>query len=1024
MASTPVTTQKPHTTCATGVVNPLRDRQNAIADGGGKLREKVDQNTWFPDKKNKLSEDPPRPPVRVAKAAPERLVAPSSTTDLDDPPPSYDEAWDIRPSRLGLASIAGPPGFSGLSNSSGLKSVPSQPQSPVANLPLKLSSDSLAHRCPPDGAATFETCSSQVVSSTCSLDSAAAEMQEKNSDGSFIKVENPSNVKETNKEKTPDTPVPASVMDESTGGGLFTPTTSSSWFPPPPPTPLHLSLLPEPEGSAPGRYHEHRRAFELDEDGSDENNVAVGAPSDPSDSISLPPLSPLPPPPPLPAEYAYSNAANQPGRTSAASSLNLPPPPPLQDAAVPPPAVPPRDPSTALQTPVTISNHVETQTSNPRPLAIPNEANSLPSADIKDSVTEDGVTIEASGTSTRVKQNGSLTVNQPTPRSKSSRDLIDGRSVVPWEVNSQDLVPERAAANIGFPESLPQWVPPQHSEVPLKQRLIAHPTDCAPLAPAAVTRHRSTKSQGCDGDFLADACFEDEARSRPVSLAARSSANHHHHHRRRHTTSNFGGLSADAVPGDVMHAGVVTAEGIRQRTTLRMNSDSAAVATTSASQSRAPIAGDVWGSPIPPPKDGFDGDSMSQFVRVAYDVRPTGRPSQKQQQQPQLAHLSKSSHPRSVATHRQVPEPTGPDAIDMPESMTRSLIMLPDQPDGNPSGSGFPWPVVTEQAAVQFAPPSASQKAAQQTRICRRMRALHLTGGNSGGVLSPQDAAAIQYSGLEYAGQRHSLGSSRLHRVPQAVIVPKISPESSFRDMTQSAWLPHEAEWVPHAQSLSSELCSPQEGYILQTQISCPSQVGGYRNSHAADEMMAWADVEGQFGPRSSEVLLHCRGSYTAPTQFAATAAAYPGQSYMLWPRVVGSRRRRHGSHTTQPIIVSAAAHDRADLAYPADPPQARTAGACSTKSGTPQHQQQHERPRVLVANRRQRPNGVDMATVASLPIEEQPKDENRKTSVILVSPPPISLSALRSLRLGSLLEVSCLPFETHLVSVSLILIQ
>ncbi|KAL7063037.1 hypothetical protein AAHC03_0586 [Spirometra sp. Aus1] len=606
-----------------------------------------------------------------------------------------------------------------------------------------------------------------------------------------------------------------------------------------------------------------------------------------------------------------------------------------------------------------------------RPPIIPD--NVTPNGDTKNIVEGSGVTIDGGCDNRHGKQNGSVTVSQQPPRSKSTRDLIDGRSVVPWEVNSQDLVPERAGPNVGFSESLPQWVPPQHSEAPLQQRVIARPTNCVPLV--AATRHRSTKSQGCDVDCLPDACFDDEVRSRPLSLAARSSANsHHHHHRRRHTTSNFGGVSASAVAGDLMHAGVVTAEGVRQRTTLRMNSDSAAIATCSAGQSRAPVAGDVWGSPVAPSKDGFDGDSMSQFVRVGYDVRPTGRPGQKQQQQ-QLAHLSKSSHSRSVAAaHRQIPEPTGPDAVDMPESMTRSLIMLSDQPDDDPSGSAFPWPAVTEQAAAPFPPSSASQKT-QQTRICQRMRALHLTGGGSA-VLSPQDAAALQYSGLEYAGQRHSLGSSRLHRVPQAVIVPKTSPESSFRDMskmTQSAWLPHEVEWIPHAQSLSSELRSPQEGYILQTQISCPSQVGGYRNSRAADEMAAWADVEGQFSPRSSEVLLDCRASYTAPTQFAAPGAAYPGQSYMLWPRVVGSRRRRHGSHTTQPIIVSAASHDRADLAFAAEPPQARSAGACSTKSGAPQHQKRHERPRVLVANRRQRPNGLDMATAASLPIEEQP---------------------------------------------------
>ncbi|VDN32934.1 unnamed protein product [Dibothriocephalus latus] len=46
----------------------MRDRPAAVADGsGGKLREKADQNTRFFDKKSKLSKDPPRPPVRVAK---------------------------------------------------------------------------------------------------------------------------------------------------------------------------------------------------------------------------------------------------------------------------------------------------------------------------------------------------------------------------------------------------------------------------------------------------------------------------------------------------------------------------------------------------------------------------------------------------------------------------------------------------------------------------------------------------------------------------------------------------------------------------------------------------------------------------------------------------------------------------------------------------------------------------------------------------------------------------------------------
>ena len=136
--------------------------------------------------------------------------------------------------------------------------------------------------------------------------------------------------------------------DQRDGIATPTPSNNPNWFPPPPPTPLHLSLqADEPVDSQPGRYHEHRRSFEMDD-----SQLLMHM--DSADAITLPPLSP--PPPPL-----QENGPMNGGERSSVTSflLNLPPPPPVADLSIEgassPPAIPPRDPGTSVTAPSNVS---------------------------------------------------------------------------------------------------------------------------------------------------------------------------------------------------------------------------------------------------------------------------------------------------------------------------------------------------------------------------------------------------------------------------------------------------------------------------------------------------------------------------------------------------------------------------------------------------------------------------------------------------------------------------------------------
>lgn len=136
--------------------------------------------------------------------------------------------------------------------------------------------------------------------------------------------------------------MPPPVTENDDGISTPTPCNNSNWFPPPPPTPLHLALHNGDSDSAenqPGRYHEHRRSFEMDDDLEQQEKMDSNG-----DAITLPPISPPP--------------SQDGGRASVASFLlNLPPPPPVTDlgndleAPPSPPIIPPRDPKTSVTTP-------------------------------------------------------------------------------------------------------------------------------------------------------------------------------------------------------------------------------------------------------------------------------------------------------------------------------------------------------------------------------------------------------------------------------------------------------------------------------------------------------------------------------------------------------------------------------------------------------------------------------------------------------------------------------------------------
>ncbi|VDO10887.1 unnamed protein product [Rodentolepis nana] len=269
----------------------------------------------------------------------------------------YDDAWDLRMARFGLQTA------SSLTKSN-TKSEAKKEKNPPGG-------GQQGGRGPPDGAATCEsTCSLTSASSTISTSSKVMDDESTTSNGcdseaskgmsttvttsvnNTISTFTSSAANSVNKvtvemKSTPSCNgdvVPPPISENDTVDGISTPTpcNNSNWFPPPPPTPLHLALQTDGDStdSQPGRYHEHRRSFEMDDETEHQGLTKMDSSGD---AITIPPLSPLPPP-------------QEGGRASVASFLlNLPPPPPVTDLAnedIPsPPAIPPRDPKTSVTTP-------------------------------------------------------------------------------------------------------------------------------------------------------------------------------------------------------------------------------------------------------------------------------------------------------------------------------------------------------------------------------------------------------------------------------------------------------------------------------------------------------------------------------------------------------------------------------------------------------------------------------------------------------------------------------------------------
>ncbi|KAH9286467.1 SH2 domain-containing adapter protein F [Echinococcus granulosus] len=676
MASTPITAQN------NAVGGPLRDLTDGAPTKPSKSDFASNVTRFFESRKMKVAKNPPPPPARIIKATTQNSAALEKVgqklTSSRRSGPSYDDAWDIRLARFGLQTSA---------------STQQQQQRQQGG------------RGPPDGAATCE--------SICSLTSApsSAKVVALNSstisDSNVAKVVTtstaPANatistftssaVQSANQSNTNPKAVPAgkgdyalpAETDPADGVATPTPLNNSNWFPPPPPTPLHLSLhANEPVDSQPGRYHEHCRSFEMDDD---QKVTKV----DPGDAITLLPLSPTS----SPQENITVNGG---GRTSVASFLlNLPPPPPVTDLSTEqppsPPAIPPRDPKTSITAPI-----------DPP----------ITDLDGQPPVSEAVPIVKSKEDSERVK------VQQ-----RQTKSGVDGRSVVPWE----RVAPATATA-IDFSGNLPQWVPPRHSEA----AALHH------RAPRSIG-HRSSKSQsGCED--LTDGGLN----SGPLSLVAGGRSQSQHRGRRR-TTRSFGDDFVDA-------AETPTNGSSGGRRAVRMNSDSSGMA-----EARTVVAtGDVWAAAV-----ACDGnESAGQFVRVGCDVRhhPSARSSARHQR-PSGANQRKALAAAAVAN------------ADM---MTQSLINWPGCDDASSNSSNL-------------------HDQRQQQRICRRMKAVHLT--DSGLVLSPQDATSLPV----YHG-RHVFFSSSSSNTTSPGDVP------------------------------------PGGGYFFQSQVSCPPHIGA---KMSADEGV-WAD--------------------------------------------------------------------------------------------------------------------------------------------------------------------------------------
>ncbi|VDK36582.1 unnamed protein product [Taenia asiatica] len=472
-----------HSTAQSNAVGgPLRDLTDGAAPKASKSDFASNVSRFFESRKTKVTKNPPPPPARITKATTQNSAALEKVgqklVSSKVSGPFYDDAWDIRLARFGLQTSA---------------STQQQQHRQEGG------------RGPPDGAATCE--------STCSLTSAPSSAKVvalnsatvSNSDVDKVVTTSTTPANTTISTFTSSAPHSATQLNTnskaaSTGkgdsvllpaetdpvDGVSTPTplNNSNWFPPPPPTPLHLSLhADEPVASQSGRYHEHRRSFEMDDD---QKETKV----DPGDAITLPPLSPTSP--------QENTSVNGGGRTSVASFLlNLPPPPPVIDLSVDqppsPPAIPPRDPKTSITTPADPPvTDLDGQPPVPEAISIAKPKEDSEKAKVQHSQQKSGV---------------------------------DGRSVVPWE----RVAPSTAKA-IDFSGNLPQWVPPQHSEAAALHYRASRSIG-----------HRSSKSQsGCED-------FTDEGPSSgQLSLAAGGRSQSQHRGRRR-TTRSFGDDFMDAA---------------------------------------------------------------------------------------------------------------------------------------------------------------------------------------------------------------------------------------------------------------------------------------------------------------------------------------------------------------------------------------------------------------------------------------------------------------------------------------------
>ncbi|VUZ48585.1 unnamed protein product [Hymenolepis diminuta] len=779
MASTPITAQ------SSTVVSPLRDLTDGATPKSSKSDFASNVGRFFESRKMKVSKNPPPPPARILKATAENTaVLEKVGQKLGGGGTFYDDAWDLRMARFGLQTST--PTNNNKSEVRG-KEQPSQQ----------------GGRGPPDGAATCEsTCSLTSASSTISSSSKVMDVESTaatsgcdseaskgtsttvtTSVNSTISTFTSSAANSTNKStaKMKSTPscngdvVPPPISETDTVDGISTPTpcNSSNWFPPPPPTPLHLVLQTDGEStdSQPGRYHEHRRSFEMDDETEQQGLTKMDSSGD---AITLPPLSPPPPP-------------QDGGRASVASFLlNLPPPPPVTDLAnedIPsPPAIPPRDPKTSVTT--------------------PNSEPQVTDLDCQPTATESQPVVKP-----REKNDSEKPKVQPYQRKTG----VDGRSVVPWE----RLAPASpTTTTIDFSGSLPQWVPPQHSEA----SVLHHRT------PRSIG-HRSSKSQsGCEDLLMSQDDIECARANRPLSLAVsgRSQSQHRGGNGRRHTTHSFGD---DFI--DVTALETPTNGSSSSRRAVRMNSDSSGMAK---SRTMITSAGDVWAAAV-----GCGNDSSGQFMQQSRSIRQ--RSSMQQHQQ---------HHQRSSGANQRKAFGT----VANPDMMTQSLIDWPGCDDGSTVSN------------------------LQQHRICRRMKAVHLT--DSGLVLSPQDAASLP---VYHHGRRIFFSSSS-------------SNTTSPGDMPSNG------------------------GFFLQSQVSCPPHLGGKMN---ADDTV-WTDGR-VFEYQTAPV-------HAYPGQ---TYMLWPQHQL-----VSGQRRRRHQNnhhhHPTQPITVPTGD----DRAYPMDK-RSTAAKVAVPHSGRPQ---------------------------------------------------------------------------------------